>query len=178
MHQKAVPCLAQTKDYWQTFHLINKGNGNKANYIMAGKSRSHNWAPKFGLLPLQHGNEQHTVNKELMMRVGGISLLMGKAVRELAHSLCQQGAPVQNRAETHPAHLRGTDHIDGHMMGRKIWTDRKSEMISSPPKCTGAISQRRQMMKQQKRPVAHSPVHAGKDLREVLLGKMPRHQKK
>ncbi len=43
--QKAVPCLAQTKEYCEMFHLIDKGNGKEAKYDMAGKSRSHNWAP-------------------------------------------------------------------------------------------------------------------------------------
>jgi hypothetical protein len=46
MKQKPVPCPAQTKDYCETFHLIDKGNGAEAKYDMAGKSRSHNWAPK------------------------------------------------------------------------------------------------------------------------------------
>ncbi len=46
MRQKAVPCPVQTKAYCKTFHLIDKGNGKEAKYDMAGKSRSHNWAPK------------------------------------------------------------------------------------------------------------------------------------
>ena len=39
MNKKAVPCLAQTKEYCKTFHLIDKGNGKEAKYDMAGKSR-------------------------------------------------------------------------------------------------------------------------------------------
>jgi hypothetical protein len=46
MVSKPVPCPAQTKMYCETFHLIDKGNGAEATYDMAGKSRSHNWAPK------------------------------------------------------------------------------------------------------------------------------------
>jgi hypothetical protein len=42
MRQKAVPCLAQTKDYCQMFHLLDKGNGMEAKYNMAGQSRLHN----------------------------------------------------------------------------------------------------------------------------------------
>ena len=45
MKQKAVPCPAQTKEYCEMFHLIDKGNGKEAKYDMAGKSRSQNWAP-------------------------------------------------------------------------------------------------------------------------------------
>jgi hypothetical protein len=53
--QKAVPCPAQTKEYCDMFHLINKGNGKEAMYEMAEKSRSHNWAP---VAHVQHGDEQ------------------------------------------------------------------------------------------------------------------------
>ena len=41
-----VPCSVQMKDYCETFHLIDKGNGAEANYDMGGESRSHNWSPK------------------------------------------------------------------------------------------------------------------------------------
>ena len=37
---------AQTRDYWETFHQIDKGNGAEANYYLGGKSRQHNWLPK------------------------------------------------------------------------------------------------------------------------------------
>ena len=40
-----VRCPAQTKDYCETFHLIDKGNGAEANYDLGGKSRLHNWLP-------------------------------------------------------------------------------------------------------------------------------------
>ncbi len=41
-----MPCLARTKNYCTTFHLIDKGNGVEANYNLVGKSRLHNWSPK------------------------------------------------------------------------------------------------------------------------------------
>jgi hypothetical protein len=110
MHQKAVPCPAQTKVYCKTFHLIDKGNGKEAKYHMARKSQSHNWVPKlfFHLFNMAINNA-HVVYKELVTRDGGKRLLMGKAVKELAHSLCQQGAPIRNRAATHLAHLPDMD---------------------------------------------------------------------
>jgi hypothetical protein len=91
MCQKAVSCPALSKANCKTFHLINKGNGNEAKYNMAGKSRSHNWVPKlvFRLLNMVMNNT-YVINKELVIREGGKSFLMGKAVKELAHSLCQQ----------------------------------------------------------------------------------------
>jgi hypothetical protein len=110
MRQKAVPCPAQTKAYCQMFHLIDKGNGKEAKYNMAGKNRSHNWVPKlvFHLFNMAMNNA-YVVYKELVTREGGKSLLMGKAVKELACSLCQQGAPIQNRAATHLAHMHNMD---------------------------------------------------------------------
>jgi hypothetical protein len=152
MHQKAVPCLAQTKEYCKMFHLIDKGNRNEAKYDMAGKSQSHNWAPKlvFRLFNMAMNNA-YIVYKDLVEREGGKSLLMGKTVKELAHSLCQQGASLQTRGATHPAHLHELDRIDGHFSGKKIWTDRKLMVMTSPPKGTVAILQRSQLMNQQKR---------------------------
>ncbi len=41
-----VPCPEQMRDYCNTFHLIDKGNGAEANYDLGGKSRLHNWLPK------------------------------------------------------------------------------------------------------------------------------------
>ena len=38
MRQKAVPCLAQTKDSCNTFHLINKGNGKRPNTTWPGQA--------------------------------------------------------------------------------------------------------------------------------------------
>jgi hypothetical protein len=32
-----VSCLTQQKDYSQTFHLIDKGNGKESKYDMSGK---------------------------------------------------------------------------------------------------------------------------------------------
>jgi hypothetical protein len=43
-----VPCSEQQKDYCETFHLIDKGNGKESKYNMGvgGQSKGHNWAPK------------------------------------------------------------------------------------------------------------------------------------
>jgi hypothetical protein len=41
-----VLCPAQTKDYCETSHLIDKGNRAKVYYDLGGKSRLHNWSPK------------------------------------------------------------------------------------------------------------------------------------
>ncbi len=53
-----VPCPAQTKDYCETFHLIDKGNGAEVNYDLGWKSHLHNWSSNL-FFGLQHGAEQH-----------------------------------------------------------------------------------------------------------------------
>ncbi len=110
MKQKPVPCPAQTKDYCEMFHLIDKGNGAEAKYDMARKSRSHNWAPKlvFRLFNMAMNNA-YVMYKELIARDGGNAMPMGRSMKELAHALCQRGESIRRYAPTHPAHLRDID---------------------------------------------------------------------
>ncbi len=108
MNQTSVPCPAQMKEYSKTFHLIDKGNGKEAKYNMAGKSWKHNWSPKLVFRMFNMAlNNVYFVYKELVSREGDgrDCLNMGKAVRELAHGLCQWGEPIQKYATTHPVHL-------------------------------------------------------------------------
>ena len=110
MKQKAVTCPVQTKEYCKIFHLIDKGNGREAKDDMAGATRSHNWVPKLVFQMFNMAtNNAYVIYRELASRDGGKPLLMGKAVRELAHSFCQQGEPIRNKATTHPSNLRDMD---------------------------------------------------------------------
>ena len=155
MKQKAVTCPVQTKEYCETFHLIDKGNGKEAKYDMAGKSRSHNWAPKLVFRMFNMGmNNAYVVYKDLVSREGGKVLLMGKAVRELAHGLCQWGEPIRNRATIHPSHLQDMGRVDRHLKGRKVWSDRKSLQVNMSPQKTTmamAISRRGELTRQKKK---------------------------
>ena len=80
-----MSCPAQTRDYCETFHLIDKGNGAEANYDLGGKSSLHNWSPKliFRLYSMSLNNsykmyttlgKQHTPERRF--------LDMGDAVRD------------------------------------------------------------------------------------------------
>ena len=152
MVSKPVPCPAQTKTYCETFHLIDKGNGAEATYDMAGKSRSHNWAPKlvFRLFNMAMNNA-YVMYKELVKRDGEEALSMGRAMKELAHGLCQQGESMRSNAVMHPSHLRDMSRVEGHEKGSKIRKDRKSEVMLSPLKNTAAISAKAQLNAAQKR---------------------------
>jgi hypothetical protein len=93
-HKTDVPCPAQTKDFCNTFHLIDKGNGTEALYDLGGKSQLHNWSPKlvFWLynMALNNANKMYTalVKEHTPERR---FLPTGNTVRELTHDLCQRG---------------------------------------------------------------------------------------
>jgi len=46
--QTPVPCPKQYKDYFETFHLINKGDGAKSKHNIGLESHTHGWSPKLG----------------------------------------------------------------------------------------------------------------------------------
>ena len=100
------------REYSETFHLIDKGNGKEVKYDMAGKSPKHNWSPKLVFRMFNMAlNNAYVVYKNLVGREGDVRgcLKMGKAVRELVHSLCQRGESVRKYVTTHPVHLRDMD---------------------------------------------------------------------
>jgi hypothetical protein len=108
MNQTPVPCPVQMKEYSETFHLIDKGNGNEAKYNMTGKSWKHNWSPKLVFRMFNMAlNNAYFVYKELVGREGdGRDFLkVGNAVRELVHGLCQQGESIRKYVTTHRVHL-------------------------------------------------------------------------
>ena len=45
-YQTSVPIPSQTKDYCETYHLIDKGNGREAKFCIGGGSKKHGWSPK------------------------------------------------------------------------------------------------------------------------------------
>ncbi len=94
-HKMDVPCPAQTKDYCNTSHLIDKGNGAEASYDLGGKSRLHNWSPKlvFWLFNMALNNAYKMYTALVKERRPERRFLpMGDAVRELMHDLCQKGS--------------------------------------------------------------------------------------
>ncbi len=154
MKKKVVPCPAQTKEYCEMFHLIDKGNGKEAKYDMARKSRSHNWAPKLVLCMFNMAmSNAYVIYKDLIGREGNgrDCLKMGRAVRELAHDLCQRGTSLRTHAANHPAHLRDMNQVEGFLSGTKNCNNRKFAVPSSPLKPTHAIKQSNILAGQQRK---------------------------
>jgi hypothetical protein len=121
-----VSCPAQMRDYCNTFHLIDKGNGAEANYDLGGKSRLHNWSPKliFWLYNMSMNNaykmyttliKQHTPEH--------IFLDMGNAMRELAHDLCQRGPAMWKLRAEHPSWTQDMSKLFGWKTGWKVCSD-------------------------------------------------------
>ncbi len=105
-HRMEVPCLAQTKHYCNTFHLIDKGNGVEANYNLGGKIWLHNWFPK--LIFHQYNMALNNVYKIYWVlfnwhTLGRRVLDMGDAVRELTHDLCQRDPAIRKLRAEHPS---------------------------------------------------------------------------
>jgi hypothetical protein len=127
-----VSCPAQMRDYCETFHLIDKGNGAGANYDLGGNSRLHNWSPKliFRLYNMSLNNvykmykplvKQHTPERRF--------LDMGNAVRESTHGLCQRGAVMRKQRAEHLSKTRDMSKLFGWITGQKVRLDAKGMMM-------------------------------------------------
>ncbi len=129
-----VPCPAQIKDYCETFHLIDKGNGVEANHNLGGKSRLHNWLPKliFRLFNMALNNAYKTYMALVKEHMPERRFLeMGNAVRELTHDLCQRGPAMQKLRAEHPSWTRDMRKLFGWITGQKVCSDAKGMMTVS-----------------------------------------------
>jgi hypothetical protein len=98
-------------------------------------------------------NNAYVIYKDLIGREGNERdcLKMGRAVRELAHDLCQWGTALRTHAANHPAHLQVMDRVEGFLSGTKICNDRKFAVASLPLKPTHAIKQSNILAGQQRK---------------------------
>eukprot|EP00956_Cyclotella_meneghiniana_P004059 scaffold4911_cov47-Cyclotella_meneghiniana.AAC.17 len=128
-----VPCPEQQKDYSETFHLIDKGNGKESKYDMSGQSKGHNWAPKLSMRYFNFGMgnahtyyaalvKQHTPERRIQK--------MSECMCSLAHSLMQRGPPMRKRAAEHPNNIRDMTNVYDFGCGRKTRTDAKGEIAA------------------------------------------------
>ncbi len=92
------------KDYCNTFHLIDKGNGVEASYDLGGTSRLHNWSPKlvFWLYNMALNNTYKMYTALVKQQTPERRFLtMGNAVRELTHNLCQRDLAMRKLRAKH-----------------------------------------------------------------------------
>ena len=111
-----VSCPAQTQDYCETFHSIDKGKGAEANYDRGGKSPLQNWSPKliFWLYNMSQNNAYKMYNALVKQHTPERRFLdIGNAVRELTHNLCQRGLVIQKLRAEHPSWTRHMSKLFG-----------------------------------------------------------------
>jgi hypothetical protein len=133
-----VQCPMQNRDYSETFHWIDKGNGKEAKYDLKGSSKLHNWSPKlvFRLMNMHDCNaytlykrlhELHTPERRL--------LDMSEAMSELTHALCQQGDPMRKQKAEHPPHITNVRAgLFATDLGRKVKCTMHGSIPAQPPK--------------------------------------------
>ena len=130
-NQTEVSCPLQQKDYSQTFHLIDKGNGKESKYDLGGQTKGHNWAPKLNMRFFNFGlGNAHTMYHALCKEHTPFrrALVMEDCVNLLAHHLMQSGPSMRKRDAEHPPACRDLTNVHDFGHGRKIRSDAKGEI--------------------------------------------------
>jgi hypothetical protein len=126
--QTPVPCPKQNKDYSETFHLIDKGNGAESKYDIALESHRHGWTPKLSMRYFNMGtNNAYKVYEWLVDRytTGRRYYDMGESIDEAAHAFLQRGAPMRKQAAEHPEYAKDISRMFDLKVGRKLRNDAK-----------------------------------------------------
>eukprot|EP00956_Cyclotella_meneghiniana_P004248 scaffold5201_cov42-Cyclotella_meneghiniana.AAC.2 len=159
----AVQCPIQQKDYSETSHLIEKGNGKESKYDLGRQTKGHNWAPKLVMrfFNMCMGNA-HTMYSALVKKhtPSRVLLKMKECVNMLAHHFMQTGPPIRKRKAQHPIPSRDLTNILDFGCGRKHRSDAKGEIADVTPRGNvgaAAPEQRLQELhaKQHKHPWRH-----------------------
>lgn len=97
-------CPEQIKDYCETFHLIDKGNGAEAKFDLGGESHHHGWSPKLAArLFNMHLNNVYTIYCSVVedhsqaVRLRYKPKELRKCIVDLAHTLLKQGETMRTR---------------------------------------------------------------------------------
>ncbi|KAL7528337.1 hypothetical protein ACHAXR_002389 [Thalassiosira sp. AJA248-18] len=121
-----VSCPVQQKDYSETFHLIDKGNGKESKYDMGGQTKGRNWAPKLHMRFFNFGlGNSHTIYDALAGQYTPDcrKMTMPECVKILSHSLMQRGPPMRLQTPEHPNYSRDLTNVFDFGTGRKLRTD-------------------------------------------------------
>ena len=146
-----VPCPHQNRDYSETFHLIDKGNGAEANYDMGGHSKGHNWSPKLTMRFFNMNmNNAGSVFDDVMAHhnIGRRKQSMPARIQFLSHNLMQRGETMRTRKAEHPKHTRDLTNVFDFGTGRKQRSDAKGRVAGSglapgpPPKRISLLRQK------------------------------------
>ena len=132
--QTAVPCPRQNKYYSDTFHLIDKGNQNEAQYDINFESHKHGWTPKLAMrLFNMNLNNAYKIYEWLVHKYTPDRRYydMGEAITEAAHAFLQKGEPMRKQKPEHPLPTRNLAKMWNPGSGRKLRCDAKGEIAGS-----------------------------------------------
>ncbi|KAL7526484.1 hypothetical protein ACHAXR_001514 [Thalassiosira sp. AJA248-18] len=151
-----VSCPVQQKDYSETFHLIDKGNGKESKYDMGGQTKGHNWAPKLHMRFWNFGlGNSHTVYDALVNEYtpNRRKMKMPQCVKFLSHSLMQRGAPMRRYIPEMPKCSWDLGNIFDYGTGRKVRNDAKGTIAEGRrgPDITKPIDTLRRLRHKQKK---------------------------
>ena len=149
-----VPCPEQNREYSETFHPIDKGNGAEATYDMGGKSRTHNWSPKLvlRLLNMTMNNAYKIYNALVEERTPDKRFLeMREAIEEMTHAFCQRGLSMRSQRAEHPLHSRNLTNCFEYESGRKVRSDALGIIARSGPKPQSIMQKLYALLNRQKK---------------------------
>ena len=124
-----VSCPLQQKDYCGTFHLIDKGNKNEAQFDMGGCSRLHNWSPKLNMRYFNMtGNNAKKIYMFLVDKYTPLRqpLCTKAAIHEMTHFLLQYGPSMRKQSAEHAPFTKDISTAFGTTGGRKTRSDTKA----------------------------------------------------
>ena len=143
----------QNKDYSETFHLIDKGNGAEANYNIGGHSKGHNWSPKLAMRFFNMNIKSAYKIYKLLTQLHTPhhrKTKMPECVKELMHSLLQRGPKVCMQAAKHPKHSRDLEKFFDCGTGWGIRSD-SAEEVDKPASEKHRITKRLLFLKTQQK---------------------------
>ena len=130
-HQTEVPCPRQNKDYSETFHLIDKGNGAEVKYDLFLENKKHGWTPKLALRLFNMTlNNAYKIYRWLLAKYksGRRVYSMGEAVEEAAHAFLQRGDSMRKQKPEHPVPVPSLARVHDTGVGRKKRSDAKGTL--------------------------------------------------
>ena len=142
-----VDCSEQQKDYCNTYHKIDKGNGFEAKYDLSIESHLHGWPPKLAARFFNMNiNNTNKVFVFLYMKYhpGQVVMPVREGIHNLTHSLLQKGDDMRQRKCGPPPSATKDITTSSSQEGRKVRTDsvRQSYIPDVGAHGTGAVHAR------------------------------------
>jgi len=133
--QTPVDVSAQQKDYCETYHLIDKGNGAEEKFALCLESKKHGWTPKIAARLFNiNTNNAYQIYSALVSEKSYKPKSRRDCLQELATELLIRGPPMRVRMPgTPPTAALTSSSTSGSPQGRKTRSDAKKTFKSTSP---------------------------------------------